>query len=114
MLEEQRLKRQASTEREMGALAYEHLQLTQQIEHCDRRMAEIESAIAELQGRLTESEHVRKGIATEAVITAAKAELPVVSPVLTLDELKQAIADGQDEEKVAAAMAAQTVKPEEA
>ncbi len=111
MLEEQRLKRQARTEQEMGALAYEHLQLTQQIEHCDRRMAEIESAVAALQGCLTESEHVRKGIATDEVIRAAKA---AGEPVLTLDELKQAIEDGQDEEKVAAAMAAQTAKSEEA
>ena len=80
MLEDIRAKRQAATEFEMGALAYERFRLCREIAQREDRIAEIDALIATSEGKLTESERLRSDIQTATVVDEAMAAEPVKDP----------------------------------
>ena len=70
MLEQERQKRQARIESQIGTLSYERLRHQKRIDAIDLELAALEGALAE-------SERVRVDLTTEAAIKAAKTEQEV-------------------------------------
>jgi len=77
MLEENRRQRNGIYRQELGDLAYERYRLLQQVEACQRRMAEIDKIISKWEGALSESEQGRRDIETEDKINEAKAQAKI-------------------------------------
>ena len=91
MLEKNRLTRKNRLEQEIAVLAYEYLQLSRGIEASQQRIREIESAVAQLEGGLSELEKYRRDIATAEAVAKAKAGVINPEGAMTLDQLGQAI-----------------------
>lgn len=80
-------KRQNKTLTEISQLTYERYQLCKEVESCQKRIAEIDEAIAVRDAKLVEGENARRDFDTYEAITKGQ--------VVTLEQLAKAAETGE-------------------